>query len=813
METWVDIRLLAYTVHLVANSMMNENWSLGKRLLALVPVVILLSEMTAAGQSFSPEYNPLYDDTRVAKVRITIDPVLLDSILAPGNEESDIEHPATFEYDDGITVETVDLVGFRLRGNTSRFSKKQSFKVSFNTFVQGQEFHDVEKLNLNGEHNDPSIIRSKIAWDLFQSQGVAAPRAAHVELYINGVYRGLYANVEHIDEEFLKSRFGSDAGNLYKCLWPADLTYLGPDAEDYRPTSDDRRPYDLKLKDSDLEGYDDLAHFIDVLNNSSDAIFTEEIEKVFNVNGFLRSIAVDIVTGSWDNYLYLKNNFYLYFNPRTGVFEYIPYDFDNTFGIWWDFIEPGIDWASRDIYSWGNQHETRPLSDRILAVDTYVDRLSFYIDRLMQGAYQPAALKSKFDALHTLVSAAAEADTFRTLDYGYTVQDFHDSYEMALGDHVTYGLKPFIDARFLSLQSQLDLDAVRPIILDGYFVPNAPSPAQPVEFYVTVDDDEAGTTVEVSYDLNGTSGSLDLFDDGLHGDGEAGDGRYAGSLPAVEENGVMTFQFVATEAGGKVSASSPRTINFGFTGVPLFINEIMASNDTTVADPAGDYDDWVEIYNGGSEAINLSDYFFSDDLDEPTKWEAPDYTIQPQEFLLLWLDEDDEQGPLHGPFKLSAGGEDFVIFDAGGNIVDAVTFGEQETDVSFGRTEDGMGHFSFLGVATPGSTNLVVINPGVGDVPGASTAWTVEAYPNPFRSKLNISATFPHYEAARVRVYDLLGRVVSELEYIRPGSGEARIQWDESNSEPGTLAAGLYLVTVVDEAGIIKASLPVVLAR
>lgn len=781
----------------------------------LLPTLVLtvISCLSVSAQSFTPEYNPLYDDSRVAKVMITIDEALLDSILAPGNEESDVEHPAMFEYDDGSTVETVDLVGFRLRGNTSRFSKKQSFKVSFNTFVQGQEFHDVEKLNLNGEHNDPSIIRSKVAWDLFQGQGVAAPRAAHVELYINGVYRGLYANVEHIDEEFLKSRFGSDAGNLYKCLWPADLTYLGPTADDYRPTGDDRRPYDLKLKDSDLEGYDDLAHFIDVLNNSSDAVFAEEIEKVFNVNGFLRSIAVDIVTGSWDNYLYLKNNFYLYFNPRTGVFEYIPYDFDNTFGIWWDFIEPGIDWADRDIYSWGNPNEDRPLSDRILSIDTYVDRLSFYIDRLMQDSFVPGSLKTRVDELHALVTTSAEADTFRVLDYGYTNQDFHDSFEMALGDHVTYGLKPFIDARFLSLQNQLDLDAVRPIITDGYYEPNAPSSAQPISFFVTVDDDEVGTSVEVTYELNGSSGSATLFDDGAHGDGEAGDGRYAGELPALEENGELVFQFVATETGGKTSASSPRTIELGFTGLPLFINEIMASNDTTFADPSGDYDDWVEIVNMGTESINLQGYFFSDDVEDPTKWAAPDYEIQPQEFLVLWLDEDDEQGSLHGPFKLSAGGEDFVIFDTDGAIVDAVTFGEQETDVSYGRTEDGMGHFDFLDTPTPGNPNLITINPGVGDGPDALNSWTLEAYPNPFRGKLQVRLSLPNHAEATVEVYDLVGRLVKRLGSYPPGTGSTEIFWDGTDASRSPLASGMYLISVADQAGRITSSIPVVLTR
>src|SRR5690606_17817879 len=101
-------------------------------------------------------------------------------------------------------------------------------------------------------------------------------------------------------------------------------------------------------------------------------------------NGFLRSVAVDMLTGSWDNYWFLKNNYYLYSDPRSGLFHYLPYDFDNIMGIWWDDIEPGADWATRDLYNWGSQSEARPLTDRILAQPFYVDRLSFFLEQLLE---------------------------------------------------------------------------------------------------------------------------------------------------------------------------------------------------------------------------------------------------------------------------------------------------------------------------------------------------------------------------------------------------------------------------------------------
>ncbi|HDP74560.1 MAG TPA: hypothetical protein ENN49_01570 [Bacteroidales bacterium] len=178
--------------------------------------------------------NPLFDDSEVARIDITINPAYLQSILQAGNEESNTEYPATFRFTSSKFTAVIENVGFRLKGNTSRYAKKKWFKVSFNTFEPGKKLKGNEKLNLNGEHNDPSIIRSKLVWDLMNGIGLPAPRANHVRFYTNNQYYGLYINVEHIDENFVKARFGNNDGNLFKCLYPADLTYQSSDPNAYK---------------------------------------------------------------------------------------------------------------------------------------------------------------------------------------------------------------------------------------------------------------------------------------------------------------------------------------------------------------------------------------------------------------------------------------------------------------------------------------------------------------------------------------------------------------------------------------------------
>jgi spore coat protein H len=288
---------------------------------------LVLLPFFVTSQPEFPEDDPVFIDEVVPRVDIFINPDTLDWIYA--NVESYQEFHAIFVFNNGTIIDTMNDVGFRLRGNTSRYSQKKSFKVSFNTFETGRTWHGLEKLNLNGEHNDPSVARAKFCWDLLRQFEIPAPRSNHVQVYINNNYYGLYISTEHIDEEFVDSRFGNKNGNLYKCLWPADLNYLGSNPELYKVTIGDRRVYDLRTN-TEEDDYSDIAHFIDVLNNTPDNEFICEIEKVFNLDDYLKIIAIDIFTGNWDGYIYNKNNFYLYQNTATGKFEYIPYDLDNT---------------------------------------------------------------------------------------------------------------------------------------------------------------------------------------------------------------------------------------------------------------------------------------------------------------------------------------------------------------------------------------------------------------------------------------------------------------------------------------------------
>ena len=392
----------------------------------------------------------LFDDDAVAEIHLQLPPdslaYLLDELV------NDRYLRASFVFEDGNFRDSVANVGLRLRGNTSLFAQKKSFKISFNEFVPGREYQGVRKLNLRGQHNDPTMIREKLFYEVWEKAGMPERRMAFVKLFINGQYRGLYTNAEEIDKIWLEKTYDDNDGNLYKCTWPADLAYHGSNQLTYKGilNNPETRAYDLATNESE-DNYAGLVALITALNQPVTAEFPKQISQLLNVDGVLKAFAIDVATGNWDDYFYNKNNYYLYDNPATGRFEFITFDTDNTFGVDW----LGVDWATRNCLAWQKTGEPRPLATKLLQVPAFRDQYVRYLDTITRFITLPDSIFPRIDELHDLITPAAIADPFRTLDYGYTVQDFHDGFDQTVDFHTPYGIKPFLGLRADSTLQQI----------------------------------------------------------------------------------------------------------------------------------------------------------------------------------------------------------------------------------------------------------------------------------------------------------------------------------------------------------------------
>jgi len=133
-------------------------------------------------------------------------------------------------------------------------------------------------------------------------------------------------------------------------------------------------------------------------------------------------------------------------------------------------------------------------------------------------------------------------------------------------------------------------------------------------------------------------------------------------------------------------------------------------NSTINYDEFGNYDDWIELYNNDTNKVELTGLFLSDDLANPTKWIFPETNLATKAFLILWADNETNQGAFHLPFKLSGSGEEIGLFNSansGTSLIHSIVFGIQTSDISYGLFTDATGDWTLFYIPTPGTNNVL----------------------------------------------------------------------------------------------------------
>jgi hypothetical protein len=191
-----------------------------------------------------------------------------------------------------------------------------------------------------------------------------------------------------------------------------DLVGVKDVGTNYRPI------YDLQTNET-TSTHAPLKTFVKKLNTLTGQALVDYLDATFDVDSFLRYLAMGIYISNFDDYRFLANNYYLYFNP-AGKVVFIPYDFDISLGTNWHGDLPYDEFIDQDIFAtvnlpaaWGDD-SPRPLVDKVLAVDTYRQR---YL-QLLKDAPLPAKklfvysqYKAKFDQLFALYGSKTDSDT------------------------------------------------------------------------------------------------------------------------------------------------------------------------------------------------------------------------------------------------------------------------------------------------------------------------------------------------------------------------------------------------------------------
>ncbi len=270
------------------------------------------------------------------------------------------------------------------------------------------------------------------------------------------------------------------------------------------------------------------------------------------------------------------------------------------------------------------------------------------------------------------------------------------------------------------------------------------------------------------------------FDSAMDTNVPIGPGRYAPALGTFVED---RYDYLTSQLGTWDPVED------------LILNELMAGNDTTIADSYGEYDDWLEITNTGTAPISLSGYFLTDDMAFPEKFAFPDTLIQPGEYMIIWADKDSEQGPLHAEFKLDGDGEELYLMQ-GAVIVDWISYPEIEDDVSWGRWPDLADCWALQAYPTPGAENTDEEPQGVETDPFSSNLGITCC--NPIHTESPDVAITGTSGAAVFTVYDMTGRLVAT-----PFEGELSSR-QCVNFDTSFLSSGVYILRLVQEGSVVS---------
>lgn len=293
----------------------------------------------------SPDYNTVFPQNQVNKIEITIGSEKWNALRnnmvnlfgvdfgtntsgsggAFPNEESEY-----IDVDMRFNNKTWKNVGFRLKGNSTLRSAwnagnyKLPFRLNFDEFedsypgIKNQHFFGFEELSFSPGYKDQSLIREKLASDIYRLGGIPSAQTAFYRVYVDigsGLkYWGLYCGVELPDDNMIKNQLGEESGNIYKPESKLNV-FFQTEFE--------------KKNNTDAPDYEDVISLTNKINSSnrisSPAQWKTELESVLNVDEFLHWLAINNAIVNWDSYGTMAHNYYLY-NHSIDKFTWIPWD-------------------------------------------------------------------------------------------------------------------------------------------------------------------------------------------------------------------------------------------------------------------------------------------------------------------------------------------------------------------------------------------------------------------------------------------------------------------------------------------------------
>ena len=332
----------------------------------------------------------LFEPDRLLQVSIEMDPAEYDILRHEGRFFSQVLAgcAADFEYShfkarvsvDGVMLPDVDIRKKGFLGSLS--ASRPSFKLNFDTHEPGRRLESLERMTLNNNRQDPGNTHQCITYGMFRATGLPVPRCNFAQVSVNGQDLGIYSHVESIKNHFLRRNFGSDSGNLYE----AQLGDFGVHTKE-----------NFQLKNNlEINDRSDLDMVVSALQADDDNL-PGLLEQVVDVDKFLSHWAMESISGHWDSATGLANNYYVYRDPSTDLFRYIPWGTDAAMVINHGFAPRA-----------GPLYRFTAIPARLFKIPQYRDR---YLDRVLQlldEVWDEQALYDEVDRIADLTGVGDE---------------------------------------------------------------------------------------------------------------------------------------------------------------------------------------------------------------------------------------------------------------------------------------------------------------------------------------------------------------------------------------------------------------------
>lgn len=492
------------------------------------------------------------------------------------NPYSDMYYPAEFS----CTGFSADCE-IRFRGATSRNFPKKSWKIKFE---DDDNIFGARRVNLNADYNDFSLMRNFLSNELFTWAGYPAPACSHVNVYVNGEYMGVFVQVENIDEYFLE-RFGKRRGALFKAKNHggnmAPLVHDEHYSIVYEPDDE-----------NDHIALDNLKSFFCKMKYWNDRDFEDKIEQELDVDNFLQYYAVLFSLVSNDCF---TKNYFLYSNPDSQEYEIFPWDNDATFGFNW----------KNEYQSWNETIITGLFLDYQVVFQRLMKHESW---RAMFWDHVHYIVSDGFSHLDSVIDDISK-DVRHDLVFDTNKQGSVEDFDKSVAQ-----IRQFMNVRsdFLQDKTGFDTPALSNLQCSNGFIGSGGG-----EVTVTVKS-EATQNITLMYvtDLDFskmgdayTQNKLLLQDDGLHGDGDAGDLEYGASITIESDyRGVIPYTFFVGRSYYPLNGLM--YINYYRTHTPavnVMNDDDGLVNNLVIGDLFTFDGDWfVEIRNKSDVQVDLS---------------------------------------------------------------------------------------------------------------------------------------------------------------------------------------------------------------